>query len=42
MLNEEVSLTFALQKLVAFTKATPLSPSVTLSMSSDVPLVCFA
>jgi len=39
MLNEEVSLTFALQKLVAFTKATSLSPSVTLSMSSDVPLV---
>jgi len=39
VLNEEVSLTFALQKLVAFTKATSLSNSVTLSMSSDVPLV---
>jgi len=37
-LNEEVTLTFALRKLVAFTKATPLSLSVTLSMSSDVPL----
>jgi len=38
-LNEEVSLTFALQKLVAFTKATHLSQSVTLSMSGDIPLV---
>jgi len=39
VLNEEVQLTFALQKLVAFTKATSLSSSVTLSMSGDVPLV---
>jgi len=38
-LNTEVTLTFALRKLVAFTKSTPLSPSVTLSLSADVPLV---
>ena len=37
-LNQEVTLTFALRKLVAFTKATPLSVSVNLSLSSDVPL----
>eukprot|EP01125_Pyxidicula_operculata_P015590 TRINITY_DN5313_c0_g1_i1.p1 TRINITY_DN5313_c0_g1~~TRINITY_DN5313_c0_g1_i1.p1 ORF type:complete len:258 (-),score=51.30 TRINITY_DN5313_c0_g1_i1:144-917(-) len=37
-LTKEVSLTFALRKLVAFTKATPLSTSVTLSMSPEVPL----
>jgi proliferating cell nuclear antigen len=39
VLDEEVTLTFALQKLRAFTKATPLSSTVTLSMSVDVPLV---
>jgi len=38
-LEEPVSLTFALRYLNLFTKATPLSTSVTLSMSPDVPLV---
>ncbi|CAH1247008.1 proliferating cell nuclear antigen [Branchiostoma lanceolatum] len=38
-MNEPVSLTFALRYLNFFTKASPLSPSVTLSMSADVPLV---
>ena len=38
-LEEPVSLTFALRYLNLFTKATPLSPTVTLSMSPDVPLV---
>jgi len=37
-LTEDITLTFALRKLLAFTKATPLSAAVTLSMSSDVPL----
>jgi len=37
-LTEPVTLTFALRKLVAFTKATALSSSVTLSLSDDVPL----
>ena len=37
-MNEAVSLTFALHYLNFFTKATPLSPQVTLSMSQDVPL----
>ncbi|TEA26209.1 hypothetical protein DBR06_SOUSAS18110049, partial [Sousa chinensis] len=38
-MNEPVRLTFALRYLNFFTKATPLSPTVTLSMSADVPLV---
>ena len=38
-IEEPVSLTFALRYLNLFTKATPLSPTVTLSMSPDVPLV---
>jgi len=38
-LQEAVTLTFALRYLNFFTKATPLSPTVTLSMSRDVPLV---
>jgi proliferating cell nuclear antigen len=38
-LEEPVSLTFALRYLNLFTKATPLSPTVTLNMSPDVPLV---
>ncbi|EPQ16893.1 Proliferating cell nuclear antigen [Myotis brandtii] len=38
-MNEAVQLTFALRYLNFFTKATPLSPTVTLSMSADVPLV---
>ncbi|NXP62849.1 PCNA protein, partial [Chloropsis cyanopogon] len=38
-MNEPVQLTFALRYLNFFTKATPLSPTVTLSMSADVPLV---
>eukprot|EP00061_Rhincodon_typus_P011693 g36910.t1 len=37
-MNEPVQLTFALQYLNFFTKATPLSPTVTLSMSADIPL----
>ena len=37
-MNEPVQLTFALRYLNFFTKATPLSPTVTLSMSADVPL----
>lgn len=32
-------MTFAMRYLNLFTKATPLSSSVTLSMSPDVPLV---
>jgi proliferating cell nuclear antigen len=38
-LEDEVSLTFALRYLTMFAKATPLSSSVTLKMSPDVPLV---
>ena len=38
-LEEPVSLTFALRYLNLFTKATPLSSTVTLNMSPDVPLV---
>lgn len=37
-MNEPVQLTFALRYLNFFTKATPLSPTVILSMSADVPL----
>ncbi|XP_064607637.1 proliferating cell nuclear antigen-like [Liolophura sinensis] len=39
-LNQACSLTFALQYLNHFAKATPLSPQVTLSLSEDMPLVC--
>jgi len=38
-LQEPVNLTFALRYLNFFTKATSLSPTVSLSMSKDVPLV---
>jgi len=38
-MDEEVNLTFALRYLNFFTKASPLSGSVTLQMSKDVPLV---
>jgi len=38
-MQEAVSLTFALRYLNSFTKATPLSAQVSLSMSADVPLV---
>lgn len=38
-LEDEVSLTFALRYLNFFTKATSLSPTVTLKMSPEVPLV---
>ncbi|XP_018328036.1 proliferating cell nuclear antigen-like [Agrilus planipennis] len=38
-MQEPVSLSFACQYLISFTKATPLSPRVQLSMSSNVPLV---
>lgn len=38
-MNQAVCLTFALRYLNFFTKATALSPQVTLSMSQDVPLV---
>jgi len=38
-LEEPVTLTFAMRYLNLFTKATPLSSTVTLSMSPDVPLV---
>ncbi|XP_020635824.1 proliferating cell nuclear antigen isoform X2 [Pogona vitticeps] len=38
-MNEPVQLTFALRYLNFFIKATPLSPTVTLSMSADIPLV---
>lgn len=37
-MQEAVSLTFALRYLNSFTKATPLSAQVQLSMSADVPL----
>ncbi|XP_017771943.1 PREDICTED: proliferating cell nuclear antigen [Nicrophorus vespilloides] len=38
-MQEPVALTFACQYLNSFTKATPLSPQVQLSMSDNVPLV---
>jgi len=38
-LQEPVALTFALRYLNSFTKATPLSSQVTLSMSKDLPVV---
>lgn len=37
-MNQAVTLTFALRYLNFFTKATPLSGQVSLSMSQDVPL----
>ncbi len=37
-MNEAVTLTFALRYLNFFTKATPLSQQVKLSMSPEVPL----
>ncbi len=37
-MQEAVTLTFALRYLNFFTKASPLSPQVSLSMSADVPL----
>lgn len=37
-LNEPVTLTFATRYLVSFSKATPLSSSVTLSLKADTPL----
>ncbi|KAK6933060.1 Proliferating cell nuclear antigen, PCNA, C-terminal [Dillenia turbinata] len=38
-MNEPVSLTFALRYLNSFTKATPLSGQVIISMSSELPMV---
>ncbi|KAL9235327.1 hypothetical protein vseg_010092 [Gypsophila vaccaria] len=38
-MNEPVSLTFALRYLNSFTKATPLSNTVTISLSSELPVV---
>lgn len=38
-LHEPVTLTFALRYLNSFAKATPLSPSVILSMSKELPIV---
>ncbi|KAJ1696062.1 hypothetical protein LUZ63_004574 [Rhynchospora breviuscula] len=38
-MQEPVSLTFALRYLNSFTKATPLSETVTLSLSSELPVV---
>ena len=37
-LNDPVHLTFALRYLNYFTKATPLSPTVTLSLKAESPL----
>jgi len=38
-MDEPVTLTFALRYLNSFTKATPLSTSVSISMSKDLPIV---
>lgn len=38
-LTEPVTLVFSLKYLVGFTKATPLSNTVTLSMSEEIPLL---
>ena len=38
-MNEPVSLTFALRYMNSFTKATPLSETVTISLSSELPVV---
>lgn len=40
-MNQAVMLTFALRYLNYFTKASPISSQVTLSMSADVPLGLF-
>jgi proliferating cell nuclear antigen len=37
-MQEPVTLTFALRYLNSFTKATPLSSTVTLSMSKELPV----
>lgn len=38
-MHEPVSLTFALRYMNSFTKATPLSSTVTISLSSELPVV---
>lgn len=38
-MNDPVSLTFALRYMNSFTKATPLSETVTISLSSELPVV---
>jgi proliferating cell nuclear antigen len=38
-LNQPVTLTFSTRYLVSFSKATPLAPSVTLSLKAETPLV---
>lgn len=38
-MQEPVDLNFALRYLTLFTKATPLGPTVTLSLSPDIPIV---
>lgn len=38
-MEEPVELNFALRYLTLFTKATALGPTVTLSMSPDIPIV---
>lgn len=38
-MEEPVSLTFALRYMNSFTKATPLANQVTISLSSDLPVV---
>lgn len=38
-LNEPVSLTFSLRYMNLFTKATPLSNTVTISLASELPAV---
>ena len=38
-MDEPTELTFAMRYLSFFTKATPLGPTVNLSMSPDVPIV---
>lgn len=38
-MQEPVSLTFALRYMNSFTKATPLSNTVTISLSSELPVV---
>ena len=38
-MDEPVTLTFALRYLSSFTKATPLSSQVSISMSKDLPIV---
>jgi proliferating cell nuclear antigen len=38
-MQEPVELLFALRYLSNFTKATPLGPTVTLSLSADLPIL---